>query len=163
MTADVNDVSGGLQVLLSGGGPATADSSAAVSTDASSPAPAPAESAAPAAKPAPAETSILPQPVPQKAAPAVKDAGTQQSAPAVVAATSAERTPQPPVGPIAAVSSLAPTTIRNVRVQRGQGTLDVIIEGPSSARPFLLKNPDRLVLDFNNAVLRSSVQEHPGT
>ena len=161
VTADVNDVSGGLQVLLSGGGPATADSSAAVSTDASSPAPAPAESAAPAAKPAPAETSISPQPVPQKAAPAVKDAGTQQSAPVVVAATSAERTPQPPVGPIAAVSSLAPTTIRNVRVQRGQGTLDVIIEGPSSARPFLLKNPDRLVLDFNNAVLRSSVRNIP--
>jgi len=66
VTADVNDVSGGLQVLLSGGGLATADSSAAVSTDVSSSAPAPAESAAAASKPAPAETSNSRQPVPKR-------------------------------------------------------------------------------------------------
>ena len=50
-----------------------------------------------------------------------------------------------------------PSSFANVSVRRGQGTLDIIIDGPSSAHPFLLKNPDRLVLDFNNAVMRPAV------
>ena len=161
VTADVNDVSGGLQVLLTGGGPATADSSAAVSSDVSSSAPAPAEIAVAVSKPTPAEMSNLPQRAPESAAPVVKDAGVEQSAPVAAAAISAERSPQRSVGPSEASSRLTPATIRNVRVQRGQGTLDVIIEGPNSARPFLLKNPDRLVLDFDNAVLRPSVRNIP--
>ena len=160
VTADVNDVSGGLQVLLTGGGPATADSSAVVSSDASSSAPATVEVTVAVSKPTPAEISNSPQRAPE-AVPVGKDAGAQQSAPVAAAVTPPERSPQHPVGPSEAGSRLTPATIRNVRVQRGQGTLDVIIEGPNSARPFLLKNPDRLVLDFNNAVLRPSVRNIP--
>jgi hypothetical protein len=50
------------------------------------------------------------------------------------------------------------TTIRNISVQKGPDTLDVIVEGPSSAEPYLLKNPDRLVLDFSNAVMLPAVR-----
>ena len=55
-------------------------------------------------------------------------------------------------------SPLTPTVIRNVSVRRGHDTLDVVVEGPSSANPYLLKNPDRLVLDFSNAVMRPGVR-----
>lgn len=43
-------------------------------------------------------------------------------------------------------------------MQLGPGTLNVIIDGPSIAQPFLLKDPDRLVLDFSNAVAQPSVK-----
>ncbi len=60
--------------------------------------------------------------------------------------------------PSAAAGELVPATIRNVSVRSGQGTLDIVIDGPSSAHSFLLKHPDRLVVDCNNAVLKSSVR-----
>ncbi len=60
--------------------------------------------------------------------------------------------------PSSTSNALTPVTIRNISVQRGHGTLDVIIEGPNSAHPFLLTNPDRLVLDFSNVGLRPSVR-----
>jgi type IV pilus assembly protein PilQ len=158
VTADVNDVSGGLQILMTGGGPFTADSSGAILSAASSSASAPAESTAVTPKPALAETANPPR---QAAVSAVKDTGTQQSVPVNAATPATGHSPRRPAESSATSRALAPTTIRNVRVQQGHGTLDVIIEGPSSAQPFLLKNPDRLVMDFSNAVVRPSVRNIP--
>jgi type IV pilus assembly protein PilQ len=159
VTADVNDVSDGLQVLLVGA-PVIADSKSPAVPLASPSAPLPAKSASPAVKPiqvgasnqAPLLSPSAAQTAPAQLANAARPP-VVQAAPVRLAEQSAAR---PALSPVAATG--APVAIRSVSVRRGQGTLDVIIEGPSSAHPFLLKNPDRLVLDFNNAVVRPSVR-----
>ncbi|HVJ05533.1 MAG TPA: type IV pilus secretin PilQ [Candidatus Saccharimonadales bacterium] len=126
---EVVDRSDGLQILLSGNASTAPVSRGEVSSVASSFPVATATVAAP--KPA-APASVIEQPV--------QRAGDHSAAPAVAGA-------------------LAPTTtIRNISVQRGNGTLDVIIEGPTAASPFVLENPDRLVVDFSNAVVKASVK-----
>jgi type IV pilus assembly protein PilQ len=75
-----------------------------------------------------------------------------KAATAVPATRPAEGAAEP-----SASGSRTPVAIRSISVQRGQGTVDVVIDGPSSAHPFQLSHPDRLVLDFN-AVLEPSVK-----
>jgi type IV pilus assembly protein PilQ len=201
VTADVNDVSDGLQVLLTGGAPGTAKSLASAAT-VGPPAPPTVKSVADVPKPAPAETSIssrqyvpvfrdlrgpqaepvqaandvAPQPVPVQTAKEVVPQpepaqATKEVVPVVESASAALQplaqpamvaAPRPAAftaaQPSEAISSLTPVAIRRVSVRRGQGTMDIVIEGPSSAHPFLLKNPDRLVLDFSNVVMRPSVR-----
>ncbi|PSH03973.1 MAG: hypothetical protein CXZ00_09160 [Acidobacteria bacterium] len=98
-----------------------------------------------------ADAVNLPRPVPESAEPAEKNPPVNQVA-EISPALSAEK--QPGAAKIATGSA----TIRNISVQRGHGTLDIVIEGPSSASPFLLSNPDRLVLDFKNTVMASTVR-----
>ena len=158
VTADVNDVSDGVQILLTGGGTSTAEAPSAISTALRSSASAPADSFVPAPKPVQSEADNPPQRTPEAPASVVRDTAPQPPASVATATRPAEHSSQGAAQPSAVSRSLAPTTIRDVRVQRGQGTLDVIIEGPNSAQPFLLENPDRLVVDFNNAVVRTSVR-----
>ncbi|MGC2211244.1 MAG: type IV pilus secretin PilQ [Candidatus Korobacteraceae bacterium] len=144
VTADVVDASDGLQVLLSGGAPSAGSAPSSNAAGASLPA-----TAVPAAAARKEESASSSHPLPQNVAPAAQKAGTQPVAmtkTAEPAATSGRPSP------------LTPTVIRNVSVRRGHDTLDVVVEGPSSANPYLLKNPDRLVLDFSNAVLRPGVR-----
>ena len=94
---------------------------------------------------------------PEEVTATAKAAGTQPVAkadpPARPTGNAAERTAKPSK----VSSALPPTAIRNVSVRRGPDSLDVIIEGPSTAEPYLLKHPDRLVLDFTGARLA----QHP--
>jgi type IV pilus assembly protein PilQ len=152
VTADVLDVSDGLQILLSVGGSGTVSALAPVSSTAS--ASAPAKTAAAPPKPALAEKTNSPHPASQNAVAVARDAGTQPVAKVDAPERPAGHSPEP--GKVR--STLTPTIIRNVSVRRGHDTLEVIVDGPSSAQPYLLKNPDRLVLDFSNAVMRSSVR-----
>ena len=156
VTADVIDVSDGLQILLSVGGPSSA--SAPASTTASTSAPAPAGAAAVAPKPAPGEKANPPHPVQPNTAAVAHDAGTQPAAMVGTPAHQAGHSQAPAVESGKGTSALTPAIIRNVSVRRGHDTLDVIIDGPSSAHSSLLKNPDRLVLDFSNTVMRHSVR-----
>jgi type IV pilus assembly protein PilQ len=158
VTSDVNDVSDGVQILLTGGPTNTAEALAAISSAHVSSASAPAESVVPAPKPVTPEADNPPQQTSEPTVPVVTDTVTQPPAPVVATTSPAEHFSQRAAEPGAVSHTLTPTTIRDVRVQRGQGTLDVIIEGPNSAQPFLLENPDRLVVDFNNAVVRASVR-----
>jgi len=98
-----------------------------------------------------ADAVNLPRPAPEFAEPAEKNPPVNQVA-EISPALSAEKQ----LG--AAKIATASTTIRNISVQRGHGTLDIVIEGPNSASPFLLNNPDRLVLDFKNTVMASTVR-----
>ena len=144
VTADVVDASDGLQVLLSGGGPSVGSAPSSNPAGASLSAP-----AVPAAAAPKEESASSSHPLLQSVAPAAQKAGTQPVA--------MKKTPEP-AATSGKPSPLTPTVIRNVSVRRGHDTLDVVVEGPSSANPYLLKNPDRLVLDFSNAVMRPGVR-----
>ena len=167
VTADVNDVSTGLQVLLTGGAPGTT-SGATSSASLFGPFPTP-----PAVKKGAVVTNPLldlnsRRLVSQSAAPAEVGAVGAQQVPAQPADTASRPVVQTemfaprPLAPLAAQpavsNSLTPVAIRRISVRRGQGTMDVIIDGPTSAHSFLLRNPDRLVLDINNAVVQPSVR-----
>jgi type IV pilus secretin PilQ/predicted competence protein len=165
----VSDKSDGLQILLSRGA-ANSSVPRAVVTSVASSFPS-ASTQTMAAVPKPAQAAVAPStPVPQpavpiaknaaapQAAPIAKNAAAPQAAPIVAPARPVEHPAQSPAGLGASIGALTPTVIRSISVQRGRGTLDITIEGPSSAQPFLLKNPDRLVLDFSNSVVRPSVR-----
>jgi type IV pilus secretin PilQ/predicted competence protein len=150
---EVIDRSDGLQILLSGGGSSVTVTSPAVSSVAGSFPSASVAKTITAPMPAVAAAVEPSRSSAESAAPVTKNPGPQQTAqvaapvrPAVV-----ER-------PVQSPASATLTTIRAISVQRGHGTLDIVIEGPNAAQPFLLKNPDRLVVDFNNAVVRPSVR-----
>jgi type IV pilus assembly protein PilQ len=182
VSVSVNDVSDGLKIQLNTGGSSTSASPAPLASVPAPTRPAPVTSAAALPKPALAETS---HPAPVRLAtvanptlaPAASPTSTTApknvandlakknvpdstaksavtpSAPVVLSAVSATH----PAQPRAAVAAL-PATIRNVSVHPGQGTLDIVVDGPSSAHSFLLTNPDRLVVDFSNAELKPSVK-----
>ena len=157
VSVEVSDKSDGLQILLSGSRANTSVAPTAVTSVASS---FPSASALiPAAAPKPTQAGVPPSTsVPQPAVPIAKNVETQQAAPIVGPARPADHPAQSLAVVGASISALTPTVIRSVSVQRGHGTLDIIIEGPSAAQPFLLKSPDRLVLDFSNSVVRPSVK-----
>jgi type IV pilus assembly protein PilQ len=148
VTADVIDASDGLQILLSGSGSSAASAPASTKDGASQSAAAAATLAPP--KPALQENAKPSHPLPQNAVAAAQNGGTHPAKLVNTSASVAER---------GKTSSMpTPTIIRNVSVRRGHDTLDVVVDGPSSARPMLLKNPDRVVLDFSNAVMQSAVR-----
>jgi type IV pilus secretin PilQ/predicted competence protein len=157
VSVQVNDKSDGLQILLSSGvtiasvRPPVVTSVASSFPSASTP--------TMAVTPKPAQAGVAPStPVPQHVVPTTRNAETQQATPIVGPARSVEHSAPRSAGVGASISALTPTVIRRVSVLRGHGTLDIIIEGPSAAQPFLLKNPDRLVLDFSNSVAQPSVK-----
>ena len=132
VSLEVSDKSDGLQVLLSSGGTAAAASAPAASTASSAPSLLMTTTAA-AAKPAVVETAKPSRPAPETAAPVAKTPEPLR----VAAPPHAADHPERPAAPNVATNALA--TIRSISVQRGQGTLDVIIDGPNSAHPFELK------------------------
>jgi type IV pilus assembly protein PilQ len=160
----VADKSDGLQILLS----TTASNATAVQ------APAPPS----AGSPIPASPDKSTNPLPAYAQPVAKSPSTPPAAPAVTQPASSRSAPsvasQPaPSKPAASVANQAttsitpkvapatsaiPTVISSVSAHRGNGAVDVVVEGPNAAQLFVLTHPDRLVLDFNNAVVRSSVK-----
>jgi type IV pilus assembly protein PilQ len=150
VTADVNDVSDGLQVILVGA-PATANSKTSAASLAT---PASAKGATAAAKPETA-SPVTPQATPAQTSSA-QFAKNTVPPPIVQSAPVRAQSPEHASAVPAAIAG-APVAIRSVSVRRGQGTLDIVIEGPNSAHAFLLKSPDRLVLDFSNAVVRPNV------
>ena len=130
VTADVNDESDGLQILLSGGGPPRSTAPAAAIAPASSPALAVPASAAP--KPRwwkrPIRRIRFRTAAPREGCGALC---RQSRLPQRVLPASRRRLWRSPVAP---ATALAPATIRNISVQRGQGTMDVIIDGPRTQR-----------------------------
>ncbi len=155
VSADVVDASDGLRILLTAS-PATAAAprpSAAPANAASKPAPAVA--AKPAAKPAPA-VAAAPKPSP---APAAKPTAAQKTPATVAKASAPASAAQPEAATAENAQSAAPVTrVRSVSVQQEQNSFNITIAGPSSATPYRLKNPDRLVLDFANSVMQPSVK-----
>jgi type IV pilus assembly protein PilQ len=129
---DVADKSDGLQILLNGAGaPKPSTTAAPVASSAASPIQAPSKNSV--------STPAYAQPVAKSSVPV--PAPTTHAAPAASSARSA-----------------MPTIIRGISVQRGHGTMDVVIDGPSTVEAFVLSHPDRLVLDFTNTVVRPSVK-----
>jgi type IV pilus assembly protein PilQ len=179
ISVEVKDKSDGLQILLTGGGPtapaarktfaSVANSFPAASTASpvatSKPVVAASATASPAAKPSAANQTLAPKPTmanaakqstPETAVPAVKSVAAQQPAQSPTVRPALDHPRQ--VQSSDTISAATPTIIRSVSVQRGTGTLDVVISGPSTAEPFLLTDPDRLVLDFKNTVVKSTVK-----
>ena len=150
VSLEVTDNSDGLQVLLSNSGIKAASAPAPAPSSAASPLPIASPSKSSVPTPAPVQSAQSSKPAPSNAQPVAKTSPPQ--APAPVAAK------QPAPAATAASHPGTPIVIRSVSVQRGHGTLDVVIEGPNAAQPFLLKNPDRLVVDFGNSVVRPSVK-----
>jgi type IV pilus secretin PilQ/predicted competence protein len=165
VTADVNDMSSGLQILMTGGVNTTlfpslvhpaqqiARQSAAAPAP-QTPAPVQMASASPQ-PPAPAPSYAVPVVPEHDSAQALVKPEPQAELSAPSASTPIESKAQLPSE---APSAATPVTIRGVSVRTGKGSLDIVVEGPNSAHSFLLKNPDRLVLDFSNAVARPSVR-----
>jgi type IV pilus assembly protein PilQ len=173
VSVEVSDKSDGLQILLSSRGAKILAPSAPASSVASPFGSAYAEPMVAAPKPV-GDAAKLFHPVPEPAVPAAQTAATPQVvtpvrptepsatarsvAPTTIRSVQSVATPMRPAEPSAAVRSVGPMTIRSISVQPGHGTLDIVIEGPNNAHPFTLTNPDRLVLDFSNAVSRPSVR-----
>jgi len=152
VSLEVTDKSDGLQILLSSGGIKAASAPAPAPSSAASPLPVVPPSKDSSPKPAQPQSAQSSKPAPAYAPPAAKGASAPAAAPVIAQ-------PSPSASARSNTSHPAsPTIIRSVSVQRGHGTLDVIIEGPGAAQPFLLKNPDRLVVDFSNSVVRPSVK-----
>jgi type IV pilus assembly protein PilQ len=136
VSLEVLDKSDGLQIVLS-----SADAPKTMPVPAAAPTPSSAASPLPLTPSSKANKPSAPQ----------------------VAKTAPDAHATAPVAPVSTATmhaqSAVPAVIRSVSVQRGHGTMDVVIEGPSNARaPFLLTNPDRLVLDFDNTTVRPSVK-----
>ena len=142
VSVDVNDQSDGLKIQLTVGGASQEAVAHTSPTVATSPSTAPKPVLA-------AQNTATTAPVPSYAVPIVKDP--------VPASQKVEHV-APSTSPVEHAVVSSPTTIRAISVQQGHGTLDIVIAGPSAAQPFMLKNPDRLVLDFSNAMLSSSVK-----
>jgi uncharacterized protein len=93
------------------------------------------------ARPAVEKNANPSHPLPQNTAAVAQNTWKQSAAPVNTSAPAKKQI------------ALTPTVIRNVSVRRGHDTLDIVVDGSSSAHPYLLKNPDRVVLDFTNAVM----------
>ncbi len=171
VSVSVNDVSDGLKIQLSSGVSSALAPSAPLASVAASTAPASKSALAETTNPsrtAPGQLAAVTSPIPNNAS---KNAANNvanndvkvvaKNATTALPAAPIMTRPTPiahPALPTAAAAVLPPATIRNVSVHSGQGTLDITVEGSNSAHSFLLKNPDRLVLDFSNAVLNPSVR-----
>ncbi len=131
----VTETKGGLLVRVSGKGDVA---SAAAATTA--PAPKVAAAAAPTTpKVEHAAAPVAPKPTAAKTAPATAaKAAPAASKPATVAASKP--------------ASDSPASIRNIAVTRGKDGMEVQIHGVTSAKALKLTGPDRVVLDFANAV-----------
>ncbi len=143
VSVSVNDVNDGLKIQLSSGVSSAltpSSPSASVSTPLASP----------------VSSSDVKSDVKSSVKSDVKVVAKNTPLPAV--SVTAPATLAHPAQPSASGSAPPLATIRNVSVHTGQGTLDITVEGSNSAHSFLLKNPDRLVLDFSNAVLQPSVK-----
>ena len=158
VSVEVKDKSDGLQILLSSSASHAPAAPAGVSSVASSFPPASTLITDPAPKVALPVTAQTSAPVSQHAVPIAKNKETLQAAAIVSPARPIDHPAQVQTGGGPSSGALTPTVIRGISVQRGHGSLDIIIEGPNAALPFLLKNPDRLVVDFNNSVVRPSVR-----
>ena len=127
-------------------------------------APAPAPAAAAANKPVPAYAQPIVrnpvQPVQTASAPAAKPATSSPSpAPAPKIAPAAKPAS---AAPAPAASAKAPrTVIRAIGLEHTRNSVNITISGVTSAEPFLLTNPDRIVLDFNNTVVHQGVKGFP--
>ena len=114
-------------------------------------------SADPAAKPVPAYA----QPIAHSSAPVV------QPAPVVASASPApapKLAPLPPPNPASVpdTASDAPRTIiRAIGLEHTRNSVNITISGPASAEPFVLTNPDRIVVDFGNTVVHPGVKGFP--
>jgi len=178
VTTNVADAKDGLQIDIRG-------DSNTISPAASAKQPAPA-GAPLAAKPTAAKQAVAtPAPAKPTAAPAaavatVKPANPVQTVaagkvaapvpakPASVAPVQAAAPAKPnaavvPVAAKAAVSvKPAPSaTIHSISIQQQQDSVDVVVDGPSSAHAYRMNNPERLVVDFTNVVMDSSVRAVP--
>ncbi len=148
VSLEVLDKSDGLQIVLS-----SADAPKVLSVPAAAPTPSSAASPLPVTPSGKSAKPVLPAP-PQVA----------KNSPNIHATIPVAQTAAAPVSPASVTlpthsGSAVPAIIRSVSVQRGHGTMDIVIEGPSNTRePFLLTNPDRLVLDFDNTTVRPSVK-----
>jgi type IV pilus assembly protein PilQ len=168
---EVNDKNDGLQIVLRGGGTTAATRSSVSSVASSFPSVSSSETVAapksvvtdtfaPGAATAPQSSSTVnavkpSRSVSENALPVAKNGPTEQGV-QVSPARPVDlhpRSAEPGAG-----SALNPIVIRSISVQHGHGTLDIVIEGPNAANPFLLKDPDRVVLDFKNAVVRPTVR-----
>jgi type IV pilus assembly protein PilQ len=127
----VKETKNGLQLLFTTG----AASAASAAT------PPPAKAAAAAVKPA---TPVAP----------VKSAATPATAVKSTPPKPAAAAPAKAVSPTEA-ASLPPVTIRNVGVLRTSAGIAVEIEGAKTAKTLRLSDPERLVLDIENAILAS--------
>ena len=123
----VTETKGGLLVRVSGKGDVAA--TAPVTTPAA-PAPKKEMAAATTPKVEHAAAPVAPKPTPVK------------PAPATVAKTA----------PATTVAADGPASIRNIAVSHGKAGMEVEIHGVTSAKALKLTGPDRLVLDFANAV-----------
>jgi len=145
VTVDVKDQAPGLEVVLS-----------------QSPAPAPATAASTAD--APASSSAADGSVPAYAQPMVKN--SYQVLPSASAAA-----PAASQAPVVSTASAAPqkaaepqgsepaASIVGVSAQPGPDGVDLSVVGAAHVHAFMLKNPYRLVMDFENAVLKTSVRK----
>ena len=118
----ITETKGGLLVRVRGKGDVA-------STPPAAPAPKMAATPAPTTKAAPAATPVAAKPTPVKATAAAKPSSSAKPS-----------------------SAIAPVSIRDIAVTRGQAGMEVEIHGVTSAKAFKLTGPDRIVLDFPNAV-----------
>jgi len=106
------------------------------------------------------------KPAPAYAQPIVHSpAQTTQPAPIVASASPA---PAPKLAPLPApvstpeLPSNAPRTIiRAIGLEHTRNSVNITISGPASAEPFVLTNPDRIVVDFGNTVVHPGVKGFP--
>jgi type IV pilus assembly protein PilQ len=165
VAADVVDASDGLRIMLTGVPETAAAAKPPVASAESKPAATPASKSATAvaAKPAaavPAKPAVAA--AKSSAASSATSSATQNSAPTAAKASS-PATPAAKPQPEAAKAENVPSAagvikVRSVSVEKEQDAINVKIAGPSTATPYRLKNPDRLVLDFANSVMQPSVK-----
>lgn len=100
------------------------------------------DAAAKNSAPQPAVTKSAPQPTVAKAQPAVEQPKTPAAKLKSAALTTTKQVPAPVAG----------STIREILVSRAKDGLEIAIMGANEAKPLLLANPDRLVVDIPDAV-----------
>jgi type IV pilus assembly protein PilQ len=150
VNVDVQEQADGLQIVLKGTQTAVAPAASSTGSAASA-------SAVPAyAQPVKSTLSVTPQ---NPSAPETMQV-QPDAAPTASAATTAASVQNSGSTPHATRND-AGATIRNVSVRRSDGSVDVIVDGPGEVHPFLLKQPDRLVLDFNSSAAKSAIKKIP--
>ena len=147
VSLQVADQPDGLQITLQAPG---AKPSAAVAAPAPLAAPA-APAAAPANKPAPAYAQPIVHNQVQSASASPAPASTPAPAPKMASAPAAPPAP-------AATPNAPRSVIHAIGLEHAKNSVNITIAGAASAEPFLLSNPDRIVLDFHNTVVHQGVK-----
>jgi type IV pilus assembly protein PilQ len=115
-----------------------------------------AAAALPAAKPAPVLQTVAAR---HEQTPALKPAVQRKPVESIEPPSEATLEPVNIPAPVVSGSTRTEAALTGVSYRHGRGSIDVSVNGPGWVHAFLLRQPDRLVMDFENTVVKTPTRK----